>query len=64
MTGLPEIDVQASVRRAVKAWPDEWRDAWAERAAIIEFDAHEPREKAEFFAYWQTRRRKEAGDGA
>ena len=62
MTGLPEVDVQASVRRAVEKWPEPWRDAWAERAAIIEFDAHESREKAEFLAYWQTRRRKEAGD--
>jgi len=62
MTGLPEIDVQARIHAAVNKWPQPWRDAWAERAAIIEFDAHESREKAEFLAYWQTRRRNEAGD--
>ncbi len=49
------------VRTAVEQWPEDWRDAWAERAAIIEFDAGESRDKAEFTAYWQCRRRKDAG---
>lgn len=28
-------------------WPEEWRDAWEERAAIMEFSAHLPRDVAE-----------------
>jgi hypothetical protein len=35
----------------VACWPEHLRDAWEERAAIIEFDAGETRETAERQAY-------------
>lgn len=38
------------------AWSARWREAWAERAGIIEFDANLPREIAEFRAAQDIRK--------
>jgi hypothetical protein len=31
----------------IQKWPQEWRELWVERAAIMEVEGHMPREKAE-----------------
>lgn len=41
----------AVIHTRVSAWPEDWRDAWEERAAIIEYEAGETREEAERRAY-------------
>jgi hypothetical protein len=41
----------SAIHDRVSSWPEDWRDAWAERAAIIEYDAGETREEAERRAY-------------
>lgn len=41
----------AVIHARVAGWPEDWRDAWEERAAIIEYDAGETREEAERRAY-------------
>jgi hypothetical protein len=58
------MDLRTSVReglgqgprwwREVARWPDERRDAWAERAAILEVDAGFLRHEAELTAYLIT----------
>ena len=53
---LPKIDINAGLPAALAKWDEDWRMAWAERAAILEYDAVMPREKAEMKAYWQTRK--------
>lgn len=40
-----------TVRYRVKSWPTELRDAFEERAAIMEYDGGLPREEAEITAY-------------
>ena len=34
-----------------RRWPDDWREAWEERAAIMEFDGGLPRALAELEAW-------------
>ncbi|MCA9715502.1 MAG: hypothetical protein H6713_09200 [Myxococcales bacterium] len=34
-----------------RRWPDDWREAWEERAAIMEFDGGLPRARAELEAW-------------
>jgi hypothetical protein len=41
----------AAIHARVSAWPEDWRDAWEERAAIMEYDGGETREEAERRAY-------------
>jgi hypothetical protein len=41
----------AAIHTAVAGWPDDLRDDFEERAAIIEYDGREPREVAERRAY-------------
>ena len=40
----------------LKRWPAEWREAWEERAAIMEYDAGLPRAKAEALAFEDVKR--------
>jgi hypothetical protein len=35
----------------IAKWPEEWRDRWDERAAIMEFEGDLPREEAERLAF-------------
>lgn len=50
-------------RRAIEHWPPDWRDAYEERAAIIEFDGRERRAKAEYRAYWCIKQAMEESNG-
>jgi hypothetical protein len=49
------------IRHAVAQWPEDLRDLWGERAAIIEYDGGEPRLMAERQAYEIVRTAHEAG---
>lgn len=55
-----ETKLAAEARRAVERWPDDWRHQFEERAAIKEYDAGMSRAKAEFEAFWETKRLKDA----
>jgi len=48
--------VPDAIRAAVAKWDEDRKVEWEERAAIIEFDGGEPRDKAERAAYYQMRR--------
>jgi hypothetical protein len=50
-TSPPGFEVGLEVRQAVAQWPEDLRDLWEERAAIIEYDGGEPRPVAERQAY-------------
>ena len=47
-------------RREIEQWPQDLRDEWEERAAIIEFNAGKPRPAAERAAYVIVRKAQEA----
>jgi hypothetical protein len=36
-------------------WPDNWREAFEERAAIIEHEGRMSKKKAEYIAEWRVR---------
>jgi hypothetical protein len=38
-------------RVELASWPPDWREAWEERAAIMEYDAGLPRDEAERSAF-------------
>lgn len=52
--------VELSLRKIVEKWPEALREEFEERAAILEYDGHEPREKAERRAYELVRSLHEA----
>jgi hypothetical protein len=37
--------------RKLDRWPDDWREAWEEKSAIIEAEGH-GREESDLSAYW------------
>jgi hypothetical protein len=41
---------QSAIRIKLKAWTQDARDLWEERAAIIEYDGGETRDNAEWMA--------------
>ena len=43
--------VDTRLHLAMRSWPEDLRDLWEERAAILEYDAHLPRIIAEQRAY-------------
>jgi hypothetical protein len=45
-----------SLPAQISNWPASWRELFAERAAIMEFDALLPRDQAELLAESETRR--------
>lgn len=47
---------------AVAKWPEDWRYDYEERAGIMEYDAGYERKEAEFRAYWDVKRRKDAAE--
>lgn len=44
----------------IRGWPQRYRDAFEERAGIIENEGRELRAKAEFLAYRDTKKQMEA----
>lgn len=44
----------------IRHWPARYRDAFEERAGILEYEAGEMRAKAEFLAYRDTKKQMEA----
>ena len=46
-------------RAELASWPDEWREEWAERAAIMEIEARNPRPEAEIMAFEAVKKNKE-----
>jgi hypothetical protein len=43
-------------RTELAHWPPDWREAWEERAAIMEYDANLPRDEAEKLAFEDVKR--------
>ena len=56
------VPVLARAKASIANWPEDWQMAWAERAAILEYDAEHDRDSAEMAAFWQVQKRRLQGD--
>lgn len=59
-TKPPGLEIGLELREAVAQWPEDLRDLWEERSAILEYDAGLPRPIAERRAYQIVRDANEA----
>jgi hypothetical protein len=59
-TSPPGFELGLELLEAIARWPEDLRDLWDERAAILEYDAGEPRPVAERRAYEIVRTAREA----
>lgn len=59
-TIAPGFEIGVEILEAVARWPQDFRDEWEERAALLEYDAGETRPVAERRAYELVREAHEA----